>query len=187
MSLADKISALLSNSGTSIDHGFLGLTGVVLAFAGTTAPTGWLMCAGQAVSRTTYAALFAVIGTTYGAGDGTTTFNVPDLRGRVIAGVDNMGGTAANRLTAGGSGVAGTLGAAGGAETHTLTETQMPSHSHKASDPFNDTGVGWNVMGGGSQGRLPSHQYAAQTTYAGGGGAHNNTQPTMCENYIIRT
>lgn len=128
-----------------------------------------------------------VIGTTYGAGDGTTTFNVPDLRGRVIAGVDNMGGTAASRLTAGGSGVAGTLGAAGGAETHTLTETQMPSHSHKASDPFNDTGVGGNVMGGGSQGRLPSHQYAAQTTYTGGGGAHNNTQPTLCVNYIIRT
>jgi len=89
--------------------------GVVLPYAGASAPTGWLLCYGQAVSRTTYADLFTAISTTYGAGDGSTTFNVPDLRGRVPAGKDNMGGTAANRLTAGGSGVTGTtLGAAGG-------------------------------------------------------------------------
>lgn len=73
-------------------------TGVVQPFAGSTSPTGWLLCAGQAVSRSTYADLFGAIGTTYGAGDGTTTFNLPDLRGRVVAGEDDMGGTAANRL-----------------------------------------------------------------------------------------
>lgn len=73
-------------------------TGVVQPFAGSTSPTGWLLCAGQAVSRSTYADLFGAIGTTYGAGDGTTTFNLPDLRGRVVAGKDDMGGTAANRL-----------------------------------------------------------------------------------------
>ena len=71
-------------------------TGSVIPFAGKTAPTGWLMCQGQAVSRTTYAQLFSVIGTTFGSGDGSTTFNLPDLRGRVAVGVDsdaNLGGT----------------------------------------------------------------------------------------------
>jgi microcystin-dependent protein len=72
--------------------GGLAPAGVLLPFAGSTAPTGWLLCAGQAISRATYAGLFAVIGTAYGAGDGTTTFNVPDLRGRIPAGKDNMGG-----------------------------------------------------------------------------------------------
>lgn len=75
-----------------------GMTGTVLPFAGSAAPIGWLLCYGQAVSRTTYANLFAAIGTAYGAGDGSTTFNVPDLRGRVAAGKDDMGGTAASRL-----------------------------------------------------------------------------------------
>lgn len=107
--------------------------GTVNSFAGSSAPSGWLLCAGQTVSRTQYAGLFAVIGTTYGAGDGSTTFTLPDLRGRVIAGEDDMGGTAANRLTSGGAGINGTvLGAAGGAETVTLTSAQsgVPAHGH---------------------------------------------------------
>ena len=78
-------------------------SGMLAPFAGTSAPTGWFLCDGQAVSRSTYSNLFAVIGTTYGAGDGNassgTTFNVPDLRGRTIAGQDDMGGSAASRLT----------------------------------------------------------------------------------------
>ena len=60
--------------------------GCVIPFAGAAAPTGWLLCQGQAVSRTTYAQLFSVIGTTYGSGDGSTTFNLPDMRGRVAVG-----------------------------------------------------------------------------------------------------
>jgi microcystin-dependent protein len=72
--------------------------GVVVAFAGSAAPNGWLICDGSAVSRTTYAALFAAIATAYGSGDGSTTFNLPDLRGRVAVGKDDMGGSAANRL-----------------------------------------------------------------------------------------
>lgn len=112
-----------------------GMTGTVLDFAGTTAPNGWLMRYGQAVSRTTYANLFATIGTTYGTGDGSTTFNLPDARGRSIIGKDNMGGTAASRVTTAGGGVDGaTLGAAGGTEAHTLTSAQMPSHAHTLTD-----------------------------------------------------
>jgi microcystin-dependent protein len=72
--------------------------GIVLPYAGSAAPNGWLLCYGQAVSRITYATLFAAVGTTYGVGDGSTTFNLPDARGRVIAGRDNMGGTDASRL-----------------------------------------------------------------------------------------
>lgn len=74
-------------------------SGMLAPFAGTTAPSGWFLCYGQAVSRTTYAALFTAIGTVYGIGDGSTTFNLPDLRGRTVAGQDDMGGTAASRLT----------------------------------------------------------------------------------------
>ncbi len=72
-------------------------TGMIAPFAGATVPDGWLLCDGAAVSRTTYAALFAVISTTYGAGDGTSSFNLPDLRGRVALGRDDMGGMAVNR------------------------------------------------------------------------------------------
>lgn len=67
--------------------------GCVLPFAGTTAPEGWLLCDGSAVNRTTYAALFSVLGSAHGQGDGSTTFHIPDLRGRFIRGVDG----AANR------------------------------------------------------------------------------------------
>jgi microcystin-dependent protein len=72
--------------------------GVIIAFGGTAAPSGWLLCDGSAVSRTTFAALFAAISTAYGPGDGSTTFNVPDLRGRTTVGKDDIGGSAANRL-----------------------------------------------------------------------------------------
>lgn len=119
-------------------------TGTILDFAGSTAPAGYLICAGQAVSRTTYADLFAVIGTTYSGGNGSTTFNLPDLRGRVIAGIDNMGGSNANRL--GGVSFSTTgLGGVGGSSTVTLTTNQIPSHSHSgttaASGSHNHTGT----------------------------------------------
>src|SRR5262249_9690654 len=89
---------------------------------------------GQAISRTTYATLFALIGTTFGGGDGSTTFNIPDLRGRAVFGLDNMGGAAASRITVGGGNFPGaTSGATGGAENHTLTTGEIPSHSHVAT------------------------------------------------------
>jgi microcystin-dependent protein len=161
-----------------------GMTGTVLPFAGSTAPEGWLLCHGQAVSRSTYAALFAVVGTTYGAGDGSTTFALPDLRGRVVAGRDNMGGTAANRLTNSGTGnpgIAGTtLGAAGGVDRHTLTTAQMPSHSHgiPALEVTASAGTNHRVLG--------ANNLAQSTDAAGSGNAHPNTQPTIVLNSIIR-
>jgi len=112
--------------------------GIVSAFAGVTAPAGWLMCYGQAVSRTDYSALFTALSTTYGSGDGSTTFNIPDMRGRAIAGVDNMGGTAASRLTSTVLTASNTLGATGGTQTHTLITAELASHNH-TQDSHNHT------------------------------------------------
>lgn len=130
-------------------------TGAVVATAGPTVWSGWLLCDGSAVSRTTYATLFAEIGTAWGTGDGSTTFNVPDLRGRALFGKDNMGGSAANRLTAGVSGITGTtLGATGGDQrlyqhTHSITD---PQHTHAVTDPGHDhdTTAETSASGGGS-------------------------------------
>ena len=157
--------------------------GVVLPYAGATAPSGWLLCDGSAVSRTTYANLFAAIGTAFGTGDGSTTFNLPDLRGRVAVGKDNMGGSAASRMTTAGSGVDGaTLGANGGAETHTLTTPQMPAHSHNTGATISGRNTS---TGGGETIVYAGNTYAS--TSVGGGGAHNNTQPSIVLNSIIRT
>lgn len=157
--------------------------GSITDYAGSSAPTGWLLCYGQAVSRTTYATLFTAISTTYGSGDGSTTFNLPDLRGRVTAGVDNMGGSAANRITSGGSGITGTtLGAAGGAQTHTLTVAEMPSHAHSYTAP-----AGAFTQSGTSLPYVLDSTAGSTTGSQGGGSAHNNTQPTLMLNKIIKT
>lgn len=106
-------------------------SGTVVSFAGNTAPEGWLMCDGSAISRNDYADLYSVIGTTYGNGNGSTSFNIPDLRGRTIFGKDNMGGNAANRLTTtGGISANNTLGASGGNQNISLTTSNLPSHNH---------------------------------------------------------
>ena len=155
------------------------VVGEVVDFAGTSAPTGWLMCYGQAVSRTTYAALFAVTSTTYGVGDGTTTFNLPDLRGRVVAGKDDMGGSSANRLTSPING--DNLGAAGGSQSHTLTTSEMPSHSHTptAGGSVFGNGVTTSLSLGSGAGGLVS------LSSSGSDGAHNNMQPTIILNKMI--
>lgn len=177
--------------------------GSVVDYCGTSAPYGYLFCYGQAVSRTvTYAALFAAIGTTFGTGDGSTTFNLPDFRGRIAAGKDNMGGTSANRLT----GITGSvdgdvLGATGGEEGHALTSAENAAHTHFISS--NDTattlgsvltnsntmirqvGNGTNTqeyaLGGGA-----TSATVGLSSSSGSGTAHNTVQPTMVLNKIIR-
>lgn len=97
--------------------------GAITQFAGVSAPAGWLLCNGQAISRTTYADLFAVIGTTYGTGDGSTTFNLPDLRDKFPIGKN-----------------AGALGSTGGSSTKTLTTANLPAHTHGNKSITGDVG-----------------------------------------------
>lgn len=157
-----------------------------------------LPCYGQTVLTADYPALFAKLGTRYG-GNGTTTFGIPDLRGRARAGLDNMGGTSANRLTGQTGGLNGdVLGAVGGSETHTLTEAQLAAHDHditiNSGGEHNHTFPTSDGDGGGVQVRrgnglggtllattstAPAHTHTGDIADAGGGQAHNNVQPTI--------
>lgn len=143
------------------------------------APTGWLDCNGQLVSRVTYAALFTAIGVIYGAGDGSTTFNVPDIRGRTVVG----GGAAGSGLTA--RAHASTFGA----ENHQLTSAEMPVHNHNITPNFgNGTHTHSGAAGTVAEGNVGS---AAGSTFglsnAGSGGVHNNMQPSIAFKMLIKT
>jgi microcystin-dependent protein len=145
-----------SSAGTYRILGREDTTGEIRAYAGASAPAGTLLCYGQAISRTAYVGLFTALGTAHGVGNGTTTFNLPDLRGRVAAGKDDMGGSSAARLNL----IAGTtLGAAGGAQTPTGPSDQQ---SVDAGSPTT------NVA-------------SINHTHTGG-----SIQPTMILNYVIR-
>lgn len=174
--------------------------GMVVDYWGTTPPAGYLFAAGQEVSRSTYAALFAVIGTAAGAGNGSTTFNLPDYRGRVGAGRENMANPATTRLNALFS---STLGAVGGAQAHTLTEAEMPAHKHTGatasagahSHSYNAAQATQGATGSDFGGVTTSpqeteiagaHTHTINMNETGGGTAHNNVQPTIICNKIMR-
>jgi microcystin-dependent protein len=182
--------------------------GTVLNYASSSAPSGWLLCDGSAVSRSLYNALFNIISTTYGIGDGATTFNLPDMRGRSILGFGEGAGLT-NRV----------MGANGGAETHTLTVDEMPAHNHGVTDPGHNHGItdpGHNhtyvnnvndqntdnafatetaadeldinhVTGTSTTGITVNNKTTGITTNnTGGGNAHNNMSPFLVLNHIIK-
>jgi microcystin-dependent protein len=185
-----------------------GWAGVIQMFAGSTPPAGWLLCDGSAVSRTEYAVLYAAIGDTWGAGDGSTTFNLPDLRGRAPIGAGHGSGLT-NR----------TLGGNVGSETHTLNANQIPAHTHGSKTltggfrvrhygtsgdgaqlVFTPSGIvdvdaktgtlgKVNAAGVGSNGGYEQVTVNATHTHdsVGGGQAHNNMQPSAVVNFIIHT
>ena len=154
--------------------------GSVIDFTGQSAPAGWLPCQGQAISRTTYARLFAVIGTSFGAGDGSTTFNLP-AAGRVAVGRDPVQAEFA------------AVGQSGGAKTHTLSEGEMPPHGHGLHPWEIIMSAGGNAgywgMGGGNAflvARDDRDYPHRRTGSAGSGQPHNNLQPYQVFNRIIK-
>jgi len=147
-------------------------TGSILDYAGTVAPSGYLNCNGAAVSRTVYANLFAAIGTVWGVGDGSSTFNLPNLSRRTTIG---SGGTSTSTIS-------NIVGSTGGAETHTLITSEMPAHTHTV--PTNTSNFsassGRAITGASSAGVDPI------TSSMGGGEAHNNMQPSAVVMKIIK-
>lgn len=165
--------------------------GTVQPYAGTAAPNGWLFCDGSSISTTAYPELFSAIGYTYG-GSGTS-FTVPDLRGRVPAGRDNMGGSAASRLTNTVLSASDTLGATGGAQTHALTTAQLPAHKHGVALKSDGAIASFNIQLGSSgntyrfasDGTIGNNNGSDGSASVGSDNAHTNTQPTIVLNYII--
>lgn len=148
------------------------LTGSIVAYAGIVEPANYLFCDGQAVSRTTYADLYTIVGDLYGAGDGSTTFNVPDLQDRTIAG----------------SSVTNTDGSTAGAETLTQTEAQMPAHVHDIKLTFYNNNADLAKTLPGSHDVPQSFKADTQDSESTGGGeAMDIRQPTVYMKYIIRT
>lgn len=150
------------------------LVGEIKMWPGTAAPPKFAICDGTAVSRTTYAALFAVLGTLYGAGDGSTTFNLPNLKGRVPVGYDSSQ-TAFDAL-----------GETGGEKTHTLTINEMPNHNHGISSNRNIYYSSTGTVGLANSPAYGAGIDAEASVPQGGNAAHNNLQPYIVVNYIIR-
>jgi len=144
--------------------------GFILMYAGSGAPSGWMVCDGSAISRADFPELFTRIGIAYGAGNGSTTFNLPDLRGRVAVGRDVLD-TAYFPL-----------GHTGGEKDHTLSIAEMPAHNHDISAAAAAGGTTGRYAPGGATGTTNSTIIVNK----GGGSAHNNLQPYQIVNYIIR-
>ena len=179
--------------------------GMVMPFAGTTAPPLYRFCDGSEVSRTTFAALFEAIGTQYGAGDSSTTFNLPDMRGRVIAAPDNMGGTAAGRMNGATANSSQTTnynapGVTGGSQEHIQLTGELASHGHGISNTNHTHNYairaeqdGDGPGSGGASSGLTDNDFITQNPNSWNpsidsqGSSHpmNNVQPTMAMNYII--
>lgn len=150
-------------------------TGTIAMYISNTPPAGWLVCLGQAVSRVTYAALntlaaAASYAAPWGAGDGVTTFNLPNFQGNVPVGVS-------------GSDATFTLGATGGEKTHTLTTGELASHAHD----IQLGGTGFYQSGANAGIQANSGTGIGTSQGAGGGGSHNNLQPFVSVPFIIRT
>ena len=152
--------------------------GSIIPYGSSTTPSNWLKCDGSAVSRTTYSELFSVIGTLYGSGDGSTTFNLPNLKGKVTIGQDTTDSDF------------NTIGKTGGEKEHILNVYEMPAHNHNLNAFTSGSGstgrftgtYEWSSTSSDTEGT----RWIGDTVYAGGGQAHNNIPPYIVSNYIIK-
>jgi len=165
-------TTVMPNRGMTTGTAFDMLVSAIVPIASSSVPDGWLLCDGSAINRVTYAALFTAIGTTYGVGDGSTTFNVPNIKGSVIVGLDS----AQTEFDA--------LGETGGAKTHTLTIDEMPSHNH-GIPASNDSTPDGGIVAPASE-DTDDLTLSTTTRNTGGGTAHNNLQPYIVLNYVIK-
>jgi microcystin-dependent protein len=157
--------------------------GIIVPYAGASLPAGFLNCNGAAVSRTTYSALFAALGVTWGAGDGSTTFNLPDLRGRALIGVGTGSGLTARALAA-----------SGGEEAHQLSVLELASHLHKFNQFWDDTsdltalaGMPFAASQYALQGDVQGLTAFSNSGTTGNDNAHNNMQPWAAAYWIVKT
>ena len=187
--------AIVSGGTTVINNGaFIGVegipTGTIVPWTDSSLPSGFLECDGSNVSRTTYADLFGVIGTTYGSGDGSTTFGLPDLQDNVAVG---KSGTKALATTGGANTVTSTGNVGGSTANATLSTAQLASHSHSYTGPSNTFGNGWR----GNQVQVPT-SFNSGNAGSGSGHAHNMSanftgdatsvlQPYLTIIYVIKT
>lgn len=194
MSSSKLVGALPAISGANLT-GIVSIpAGSLIDFAGASAPSGWVLCDGSAynsVSDTSFADLYGVIANVYGGSDGTD-FQVPDFRGRVTIGRDNLGGSSANVIT---HANADTLGGTGGSETHTLTTSELAAHTHNGAAHTHLVGM-TNAAGtgtithrgsGGQQATMTSgNTYPGAGYSTGSGAAHRNDQPWIAVTKIIK-
>lgn len=187
-SLPGSLSSLAARLAVQVGaDGIIIPVGSASIFFGASAPTGWLFCDGSAVSRTTYASLFTAIGTTYGVGNGTTTFNLPDLRGRIPmgAGTGTREGASGSGVISGGTALtARSIGEWGGEETHLLTgnESGIQAHAHSISlgaAGSSSTTVASTNNAAGTAGTTASQSGSAIDE-------HNNIQPFLVVNVIVK-
>ena len=177
-------------------------SGVVLPYAGASAPTGWFFCYGQPVSRTTYATLFGILGITFGPGDGTTTFNLPDMRGSIPVGKIDMGGSASSNLNSTYYGAnPANLAAIGGSQSLTMVQANLPNVNFTVSGTFNGNTSGslsYNTQHEGSGGAFSAWENAGTVmpvsgTINGNAASGGNSTPmsrippSLILNYIIKT
>ncbi len=198
MATAAKINQLGANDEflkTAVDE--VAPVGAINGYMGTSDPTGWLIANGRNVSRTTYADLFALFGTAFGAGDGSTTFALPNMAGRTLVGVDSTADHPS-------------VGAIGGAKAVTLSAAQMPSHAHSGGTTTQGTHQHnyqrWSALLQNAVAPTDQTRYVVQGEYteitpgnqghhghdiqinaAGGGQAHTNLAPYFTQNWIIKT
>ena len=170
-------------------------TGIIIPWSDSTPPSGFLECNGQEVSRSTYAALFAIIGTTYGAGNGSTTFAVPNLQDDIVVG---RSPTKTLASTGGANTVACSGTTQAGIGNTTLTESTLPAHTHqpfpeatKGRNPYGSMGMGQSGTQGNSSFTMPNvgsdgaHNHSAGGNFAGD--ANSVLQPYLTIMYVIKT